>query len=253
MRSWVTVRANFRNTLELCYKVCCNHLFFSGDSIVNISFLTLFIRLSIDKMASQLEFQFVNSNATPPSPTSTSFQLTADPATDIWRKVGPPGVHRFNAPILYKSIPVSSFKRARVTVSANWATQYDQGGLIFVLPQADGTKKWIKSGIEFYQNKVFVSTVAADRGADMSLAQLGLRGIDGNEVTTEFRRGKDSLWVYVIDGDTETPIREITWVLGDGEKTECWVGVYVARPSASAEWKKQGLVADYRGFELNNI
>ncbi|KAG4441561.1 hypothetical protein IFR05_002946 [Cadophora sp. M221] len=202
---------------------------------------------------SQHAFNFANSNATPPPPSTTSFQLTAQPKTDIWRKVGPPEVSRFNAPILYKKITLSSFQRMRVTVSANWSTLYDQGGLIFVIPQPDGTKKWVKSQIEFFQDEPFISTVSADRGADMSLLQTGLKGERRNEVTLEFKKEHNALWVYVVDGEKRTPIREVTWLFGGGDEQECWIGVFAARPGVHSDGYDQSLVVDFTGFELDVI
>jgi regulation of enolase protein 1 (concanavalin A-like superfamily) len=98
---------------------------------------------------------------------------------------------------------------------------YDQGGLIFVFPQPDRTKRWIKSGIEFYLDQVFVNTVTADRGADISLVQTGLKG---NEVALEARNEKGALWIYVVDGEKKVLVREITWALSDGDNT-VWVGI----------------------------
>jgi regulation of enolase protein 1 (concanavalin A-like superfamily) len=201
-------------------------------------------------MASQLPFNIINSSATLPSPTSSSFQLKTQVPTDIWRKPGPPKVDRFTAPILYKTIPVSSFQRARVTVSANWDAQYDQGGLLFVFPQTDGTKKWIKSGIEFFQEQVFVSTVAAENGADWSLVQTGLKGEKGNTVTLEARNEKGTLWIYVVDGEKLVPIREVTWALSDGENRDMWVGVFAASEDSK---KKKEFVVDFEGFELDIV
>ncbi|KAH9220756.1 hypothetical protein DL95DRAFT_356663 [Leptodontidium sp. 2 PMI_412] len=202
---------------------------------------------------SQLAFNLANSSATPPTPSTISFQLTAQPKTDIWRKVGPPEVSRFNAPILYKKITLSSFKRMRVTVSADWNTLYDQGGLILVIPQSDGTRKWVKSQIEFFQDEPFISTVSADRGADMSLLQTGLKGEKRNEVTLEFRKERNSLWVYVVDEEKGVPIREVTWVFGGGDGQECWVGVFAARPGVSADENNQSLVVDFKEFELDVV
>ncbi|TVY49028.1 Uncharacterized protein LOCC1_G001333 [Lachnellula occidentalis] len=197
-------------------------------------------------MTTQLPFNIANSNAPPPSLASTSFQLRASPSTDIWRTPVPVEADRFNAPILYKSIPLSTFRRTRVTVSANWTTTYDQGGLIFVFPH---TKRWIKSGIEFYQDQLFVSTVATDTGADMSLVQTGLRG---NKVTLEARSENGALWIYVIDAERTVPIREISWALCGGKDEEIWVGVSAARPDA-CEGRTEALVVDFEGFELEVV
>ena len=203
-------------------------------------------------MASQLAFKFANSIDTPPSPSATTFQLTTHPSTDIWRKPGPPEIQTFNAPILYKSVSLSSFQRVRVTVTGLWSTLYDQGGLALVLPESsDGTRKWIKSGIEFYKGEAYVSTVAADRWADWSLVSLNGK----KEVTMEFERNKEegTLWIYVVDGEKKVPIREVTWILSEGDKKECWIGVYVAKPTTSAEGTPQELIVNFKGWELDVI
>jgi regulation of enolase protein 1 (concanavalin A-like superfamily) len=195
-------------------------------------------------MASQLPFStFANTSANLLSSTSTAFQLTAEASTDIWLKPVVSKTNKFDAPILYKTVSISSFKRARVTVSANWDTLYDQGGLILVFPQANGTKKWVKTGIEFFMDEVFVGTAAADRGADWSLSQVGIKD---NEVTLELQSKDGSLWIYVIDGEKRIPIREVTWALSSSDDLGMWVGIYCCRPSTSEE----KLVVDFRGFEL---
>ena len=91
--------------------------------------------------------------------------LSATAPTDIWRK--PPNLDVFTAPVISKSLPISSFKRVQVSETGEWSTLYDQGGLILVLPAKKlGTQKsWIKTGIEFYHNRPCMS-VAADEWAD---------------------------------------------------------------------------------------
>lgn len=76
--------------------------------------------------------------------------------------------------MISKSIRSSSFKSARVSASGEWNTLYDQGGLVLVFPpKKPGTqKRWIKTGIEFYNNKPKMSVVAADEWADWSLLPL---------------------------------------------------------------------------------
>jgi regulation of enolase protein 1 (concanavalin A-like superfamily) len=59
-----------------------------------------------------------------------------------------------------------------VSETGEWSTLYDQGGLILVLPaKKSGTqKRWMKTGIEFYHNKLCMSVVAADGWADWSFS-----------------------------------------------------------------------------------
>jgi len=116
--------------------------------------------------------------------------------------------------------------------------------VVFIPPAEEGRdeeRKWVKTGIEFYDNEPYVSTVACDRWADWSLVQTGIKTLDGGEkeVTLELERSEkdDTLWVYVVDGEKKMPVREITWALSDvdgngkGEESVCRVGVYAATPT----------------------
>lgn len=173
-------------------------------------------------------FKFTNSDQEAPGELPTEFSITASTSTDIWVK--PPDTKRFDAPILHKIFPLSSFARARVSVSANWKDLYDQGGLILVVPQKDGTKHWVKTGIEFYKGQAMASTVSStDNGSDWSL--LPIPG-GGSSVTIEMVKEDGSLWIYIIEGVRHVPIREVTWILADAEnKGDCWLGAFAAKPS----------------------
>lgn len=46
--------------------------------------------------------------------------------------------------------------------------------------------------------------------------------IDGKPTST--------LWVYAVEGVERRPLREVTWVF-EKEEGECWLGVYVAKPT----------------------
>jgi regulation of enolase protein 1 (concanavalin A-like superfamily) len=204
---------------------------------------------------SHIPFNTLNTPTSSPPATSTSFALAPDPSspTDIWRKPGPPPVKTFNAPIIYKSLNLQSFQRARVTVSAAWSKLYDQGGLVLILPAAGVdavSQKWIKTGIEFYQGKPYVSTVAADAWADWSLVPAAMH--DGG-VTLEMERKEkdDTLWIYVIDGEIKVPIREVTWALSEPAADVCWVGVYAATPTVGGpDSRSEPLNVTFKGWEL---
>lgn len=97
---------------------------------------------------------------------------------------------------------------------------------------------------------MFVSTVAAERGADWSLVQTGLKGEKGNQATLEARNEKGALWIYVVDGENLVPIREVTWALSEGENKDMWVGVFAASADST---KKTEFNVDFEGFELNVV
>jgi hypothetical protein len=128
---------------------------------------------------------------------------------------------------------------------------YDQRGLVFVLPQPDGSKKWVKSGIEVLDGKVYAGTVAADRWADWSLTPL-----ESGTITIEFERdvtnGKlgSSLWVYLVEKSGRWPLREVTWVFEKTESNEvCWFGAYAARSTPLKEDPTSVLEVTFSDFQ----
>jgi regulation of enolase protein 1 (concanavalin A-like superfamily) len=58
---------------------------------------------------------------------SDAFSLTAQPRTDLWRK--PMGEDTTTAPVLFTPLRFA-FVSAEVTVSASWALEWDQAGLV---------------------------------------------------------------------------------------------------------------------------
>ncbi|KAJ3502374.1 hypothetical protein NLJ89_g8918 [Agrocybe chaxingu] len=138
-------------------------------------------------------------------PTKMSFpplSIKAPPKTDLWRK--PPHTDIDNAPTILISEPIDlrKFHSAKVTVSGEWNTLYDQGGLALFIPDED-LKKWVKTGVEFVFGKPFVGTVATSRWSDWSLVPLPESA--GGRVTIQVERETkgdervESLWVYLVD------------------------------------------------------
>ncbi|OAA54370.1 hypothetical protein SPI_08989 [Niveomyces insectorum RCEF 264] len=180
-----------------------------------------------------------------------TFTIRAAPGTDIWRK--PPQIDDFNE-------------------------KYDQGGILLSLTKpkagsgtgdADGGSppKWIKAGVEFYENKEMLSTVACDRWADWSIAALpasagtgaGAGGSEKTWTTLLVERGGPgeegtglSLWVYhVLENGTKTPMREIAWVFGEdgGAGWEVEVTAMAARPDPEKTATTE-LEVEVRGFDV---
>lgn len=194
-----------------------------------------------------------------PSP----YTLKARPVTDIWKK--PPAHDVFDAPLCYQTLKLSTFRSARVRVSGPWKTLFDQGGLCLVLPSAPSgetgntsstnkttTRKWVKAGIEFFNQRPNVSAVACDRWADWGLVPLS-----GNAATIEMEREvtegqlTSTLWIYIVEADTRTPVREITWVFEPQNlETECWIGVYAAKPTPDKEDSEAPIKVSFHDFEV---
>ena len=194
--------------------------------------------------------------------------IQARPKTDLWRK--PPSIDADNAPTRLISTPIDihRFHSARVTVSANWNTLYDQGGLILFIPD-ENTTTWMKTGIEFFGGKPFVGSVVTSQWSDWALVPLEKE--KGGKVTIQVERqvkgGEklDSLWVYIVDEETgrKTEIRQITWwfrheILDQKiskvmlDNRHLLIGVYAARPTVPAGEGREHeeLAVKLEGFEV---
>ncbi|EHL03079.1 hypothetical protein M7I_1054 [Glarea lozoyensis 74030] len=195
-----------------------------------------------------MAYQYANFPSSTPLPTPSAegnVTITTTSVTDIWRK--PPSIDSFNAPIIYKKITISKFKSARVTVTANLKTLYDQGGLVLVFPTKRSDprpeKRWVKTGFEYYQNRPMMSTVTTDLWSDWSLLPLDPEDEREKRVTVEVEREKESdgswgsvLRVSVVGRGGKVPVREVTWAFWDvDEEGEILCGVKLAWLSTSME------------------
>ncbi|GAV08861.1 hypothetical protein RvY_18491-2 [Ramazzottius varieornatus] len=200
--------------------------------------------------------------------TLESFTLSTRPVTDIWRK--PPGggssvplIDNLNAPCYVATIPLTAFRRARVTLDANWTRLYDQGGLVFLYPppskDSSAKRAWIKTGVEVFNGMANVATVAtaATSHSDWSLLPLA----DGKAtLTIELRReeidvakGKGStMFVYMIDGVKETMVRETAWAFAE-ENGDVQIGVYAARPTKSNEGEEDILQVTFSNLVVEYL
>jgi hypothetical protein len=199
------------------------------------------------------------------------FNLSSPAGKDIWRKA--PSHNVIDAPTYPSPLPqydLESFHRARLTFSlppGKDLRQYDQAGLLLSLTREDaplgsGKDKWIKTGIEWYYGKPYLSTVGCDNYADWNITPL--QDFAGNDsrptATIEVRREKDqlgkSLWVYqILENDKgeeieRRPLREVNWIFAlDDEGWKVGVGGAVARPNK--ELGDEELTAEFpKGVEV---
>lgn len=164
-------------------------------------------------------------NAPPSTPTPPAdlkaFDLHAHSGTDLWRKPATPTkppVESDNAPSYLTNIPASSFRAAQVTVNAQWTRLYDQGGLILYFPSSANKSAWLKTGIELYNDRANLSTVATPGSATSDWGLVPLQQ-GASKVTIRVEREEEdgkfgpSLWVYMLQEDGEKfAVREVTWV-----------------------------------------
>lgn len=139
---------------------------------------------------------------------------------------------------------VDSFVRAVITFEACYARQFDQAGILLKFSKpATGERKWIKSGVELFDNRARLSTVCTDNYSDWSVSDAP-RGDEiragARRVTVSVERNVDetgqSLWVYHVEGGGKTPLREINWPYGTATAAHGWelqVAATVARDRKS--------------------
>ncbi|GAB1738534.1 hypothetical protein NU219Hw_g3340t1 [Hortaea werneckii] len=179
-----------------------------------------------------------------PKDLSTSFSITTPPKVDIWRRSETDDT--FNAPYICRNVSAKSFKSISATVSGPWKTQFDQGGLILVLPNKNGLNRWIKAGIEVFNGKPVLGVVGTDRYSDWSLAPMP-KG--ENTATFEAVRDGETLWVYEIRDGERLPLREVKWAFID-EMDEISVGVYAAKPTPEEGDEGKGIDVEFKDLKL---
>lgn len=138
--------------------------------------------------------------------------------------------------------PLKHFISATITFRTTYVHQYDQACLLLTFTKPGAPRKWIKTGIELYNEHPRYSTVTCDSWADWSVEAVGPNdeaGVKSGEksVTIKAMKVEDALgvclWVYRVDENGEkTPLRQTNWVYGDegGEGWELEVSAAVARP-----------------------
>jgi regulation of enolase protein 1 (concanavalin A-like superfamily) len=181
-----------------------------------------------------------------------SFSITTPPATDLWRPDAKPKSDNFTAPFVYRSIKASEFNSISVTVHADWAVRYDQGGIAIIFPEKQ-PRKWVKTGIEVETGAPQFGTVGTYAFSDWSLSPVTPR----NATTARFSVERDGseLWVYALNLQNpeaeKYPLREVTWAfLEDRDDVELWVGVYAAKPTYSPANQTQDLEVLFRDLVI---
>lgn len=176
---------------------------------------------------------------------SSKFQIVAAPGTDIWDK--PPATHSFNAPRIYRQIKTKSLKSVEVNLTSRWHDQYDQGGLVIIV-ESEHHVRWIKTGIEFYNGRRWMSTVVKDSWSDWSVT-----AVEDDSIVLRAEKAADgSLWIYMLDttGDP-VPVREVTWWDAMDDNTTCKVGVYAAKPAPNGE--SADLVVEFKDLSIKTV
>ncbi|EEY15347.1 hypothetical protein D7B24_001693 [Verticillium nonalfalfae] len=184
-----------------------------------------------------------------------SFKLEAGPGTDVWKKHPSWDVYNVPTHALPKK-PLTSFRSARLTFSAKWTEQYDQAGILFTLEPRNASdekqRRWVKTGLEYYNGTPQLSTVACDRYADWSITPLSAVGPTDGPLDFVVERNESehgtSIWIYYAPpgGKERVALREVGWFFADGADWDLEVAAFAARPAEKTDGK---LEVEFSGFE----
>jgi len=216
---------------------------------------------------------FVWVNSTPSQavacPDIPFLSLSAPPKSDIYASPGPPPLFVYTAPVVCRRVKKSCFSLARVTVSAKWTLQFDQGGLVVTIPTlnnanpdassgnvAESHPAWVKVGIEVNDGAPCVSIVGKSRNGwcDWSLVPLE-KSSEAVSATLELTRFKNALMVWLSKEGSRVLIRKVPWVFLDDEalSDDMLVGIYAAQPDPDDKSGGKGLEVSFSNFRLEEV
>jgi len=210
----------------------------------------------------------VGSDFERPEDVTEYFTLHAPPNTNIWRK--PSAMDDATAPMVLKRLQ-QSFILAEVTVSADFAMEFDQAGLvIFAGARPDQSSrsavsrrtrpytrrnslsamgKWVKAGLEFTGGEIHATSVVATSscGADWcSSARLPPRTANFDpypspppSLRVKFERVDGSLWIWyqMPDSSLDPPaVRSPADVGSEWKKMREVMGFFNGREEKGEIW-----------------
>ena len=159
--------------------------------------------------------------------------VTADPKTDFWRKTHYDFI-RDNGHFYYQSFP-GDFT-AEVKVKGEYATLYDQAGLMARVDEAN----WLKCGIEFVDGLQYVSAVVTRDYSDWSVVPLPQ---NPPALWLRLHRTGSTLEVsYSLDGQQYTMLRVTHLPLAETLQ----VGPMCAAPEG------EGFTTRFEGFSVTS-
>jgi regulation of enolase protein 1 (concanavalin A-like superfamily) len=164
----------------------------------------------------------------------TSLSMFVTPFTDFWRKTHY-GFTVDDGPFCY--LNVGGEFEANVKISGHYKSRYDQMGLMIRKDE----KNWIKTGVEFVDEKINLSAVVTLKRSDWSIVTL-------EEKPTAvwlkvLRRGDSIKIMYALNGKDYSMIRLAYFP----ENTPVMVGLTAASPDG------EGFQALFDNFEVIHL
>lgn len=158
--------------------------------------------------------------------------IKADEGTDFWRKTFY-GFTRGTGHFYFR--PVSGDFTVTVTIGGNISSLYDQCGLM--VRASDTT--WIKTGAEFADGTLNLSTVITNEFSDWSVLPLATVP---HEVTIRLTRHQEAVRVQYLDHDGKWQLLRLGYL---DLSESCQVGMMCCAPER-AEFE-----ATFRDFEIS--
>ncbi|MEM9327175.1 MAG: DUF1349 domain-containing protein [Bacteroidota bacterium] len=161
-------------------------------------------------------------------------QLFVTPKTDFWRKTHY-GFVVDDGPFYYKMLG-GEFETS-VQIEGDYQTRYDQMGLMI---RKDETT-WIKTGIEFVNDRLNLSAVVTHERSDWSIIELP---IQPNSIRVKAVRRLDAVEIsYSLDGGDYKMMRHAYFP----QNCPVMVGVMAASPDGD------GFDARFRDFQVRHL
>jgi len=163
-----------------------------------------------------------------------SLSMFVTPNTDFWRKTHY-GFTVDDGPFCY--LTMGGEFEVGVKITGDYKTRYDQMGLMIRKDE----KNWIKTGIEFVNDKINLSAVVTLEQSDWSILQLEEKP---KSVWLKVVRIKDSIEIkYSLNNQDFTLMRLAYFP----ENTPVMVGLTAASPDG------QGFQALFEDFEITHL
>ncbi len=159
-------------------------------------------------------------------------RVTADGGTDFWRTTSY-GYVRDNGH-LYGDVAAGEFELS-MRVQGSYSDQYDQAGAMVRIDE----RNWIKTGVEYFENRLRLSTVVTSEYSSWVVADLP--GSSSSELALVLARRGDALEVrYRFDGGPE----DLASVLYLRPDAQVFAGAMCAAPEGP------GFSVTFSGLEL---
>lgn len=181
----------------------------------------------------------------------TKFEISADKTeltvasahdTDFWRKTHYGFIHN-NGNFYYYNKPISSNFTLSTKFVGKYEKLYDQTGIMVRLNE----KVWVKTGIEFFNDKIHVSAVVTNDYSDWNVIELSKEQYKGYLYIKMMRSGHAMTIMYKTDEAEEYKMLRLAYldiVDSEGVNLPVHAGVLVSSPIGD------GFESKFSKFEL---